>query len=156
MSKPLQRRLRTRRASPPAEEALLNLLVAASHMRERFDALCAEAGLTSAQYNVLRILRGGPHDGTARCEVADRMVDRAPDVTRLIDRLEEKGLVERRRCPEDRRLSLACITREGLEILARLDPAIEGAGREFGERLGEADCLELSRICERIYERARP
>ncbi len=151
MSKVLQERLQTKRVSPPEEEALLNLLVAAGHMRERFDQICAEHGLTGAQYNVLRILRGGPDGGTARCEVAERMVERAPDVTRLVDRLEKQGLVERFRCQEDRRLSLACVTAKGLELLERIDPAMARAGREFGERLGEADCRELSRICERIY-----
>ncbi|MGH9464906.1 MAG: MarR family winged helix-turn-helix transcriptional regulator [Thermoanaerobaculia bacterium] len=151
MSKVLQERLHTRRVPSPEDAALLNLLVAAGHMRDRFDEICAEHGLTGAQYNVLRILRGGPDGGTARCEVAERMVDRSPDVTRLEDRLEKQGLVERFRCEEDRRLSLACVTAKGLELLDRIDPAMERAGRAFGERLGEADCRELSRICECIY-----
>ncbi len=151
MGKVLEERLHTTRLTRPDQQAMVNLLVAASHLRERFDAICAERGLTGAQYNVLRILRGGPSEGSARCEVAERMIDRSPDVTRLVDRLEKQGLVERCRCEEDRRLSLACITARGLEVLERIDPEMERAGREFGERLGEADCLELSRICERIY-----
>ncbi len=150
MSDALKRRLRTSRFTPE-EEAFLSLLVAAGHVRERLDRACAEYGLTAAQYNVLRILKGGPDEGYPRCEICDRIIDRAPDVTRLVDRLEEQGLVERCRSTSDRRLSLTRITPKGVALVAQARPEIERISREFGERIGRADCRELSRICERIF-----
>src|SRR5262245_12251029 len=110
MGDALRRRLRQERFESPAQEALLGLLLSAEHVRDRMDKLCAEWKLTPSQYNVLRILRGSPA-GLPRCEIARRMIDRAPDVTRLVDRLERRGLVERDRSDADRRLSLTRITR---------------------------------------------
>ncbi|MBV8202771.1 MAG: MarR family transcriptional regulator, partial [Acidobacteria bacterium] len=108
-------------------------------------------GLSASQYNVLRILRGVHPEGHPRCEIARRMIERAPDVTRLIDRLEKRGWVERDRSPRDRRLSISRITPSGLELLERIGPRLEQAQREFAERVPPDDCRELSRICEAIY-----
>src|SRR5262245_14449734 len=104
---------------------MLNLLVAAGHVRQLVDDACASAEITHGQYNALRILRSGHPKGYPRGEVAARMVERAPDVTRLIDRLERRGLVERARTPEDRRLSITRITKAGLDLLRRLDPHVQ-------------------------------
>jgi DNA-binding MarR family transcriptional regulator len=135
----------------PAEEAFLNLLVAADAVRARLDRLCAEHGVTHGQYNVLRILRGVHPGGHPRCEIAARLIERAPDVTRLVDRLEAAGLVERSRSEEDRRVSLTRITRKGLELLEAMEPALDAFRRDFGERVSRQDARELTRICEGIY-----
>jgi DNA-binding MarR family transcriptional regulator len=135
----------------PAEEALLNLLVAADRVRARLDRVCAGHGLTQGQYNVLRILRGAHPAGHPRCEIVARMLEKAPDVTRLVDRLEAQGLVERGRSDEDRRLSVSRITKKGLRLLEQMEPAITEAGRYFAERVSRRDCRELSRICEGVY-----
>lgn len=135
----------------PAEEAFLNLLVAADAVRTRLDRLCAEHGVTHGQYNVLRILRGVHPGGHPRCEIAARLIERAPDVTRLVDRLEAAGLVERSRSDEDRRVSLTRITRKGLELLEAMEPALDAFRRDFGERVSRQDARELTRICEGIY-----
>ncbi|HEY0547058.1 MAG TPA: MarR family transcriptional regulator [Pyrinomonadaceae bacterium] len=138
----------------PAEEAVLNLLVAADHVRGRLESACADFGITPGQYNVLRILRGAHPEGHPRCEIAARLIENAPDVTRLVDRLQAQGLVSRDRSAEDRRLSLTRITRKGVHLLERMEPVMEEASRYFKERVSRRDCRELTRICEGIYAEA--
>jgi DNA-binding MarR family transcriptional regulator len=134
------------------QEAIVNVVVAANYVRERNDRILGEYGLTSPQYNVLRILRGVYPDGHPRCEIAARMLDRAPDVTRIIDRLEEKDLVERERSGSDRRHSITRITRDGLRVLEKLDAPIRQAVVDLKDRLSARDCRELSRILEKLYD----
>jgi DNA-binding MarR family transcriptional regulator len=150
----LRRRIKQNRFDSAAQEAMLNLLVAAGHVRQLVNAACSGAEITRGQYNALRILRGAHPKGYPRGEIAARMVERAPDVTRLIDRLERRGLVERARVPEDRRLSITRITRAGLDVLKRIDPEIHEIQRRFTSRVAARDLRELSRICEQIYEDA--
>jgi DNA-binding MarR family transcriptional regulator len=151
MGDALRQRIRQDRFESPLQEAVLNLMVAAEHVRDLIERTCTEAGISSSQYNVLRILRGVHPAGHPRCEIAHRMIERAPDVTRLIDRLEKQGLVERDRTERDRRLSISRITAAGLELVARLEPHLRQAYKILSERLSPEDCLELSRICEGIY-----
>ena len=91
----LKQRIRQSKFDSPAHEALLNLLVAAGHVRALVDEACAGHDITQPQFNVLRILRGAHPGGLPRGEISARMIERAPDVTRLIDRLETAGLVDR-------------------------------------------------------------
>lgn len=151
MGDALRRRIVQNRFESPAQEALLNLMVAADHLRSRLEGVCSGFGLSASQYNVLRILRGVHPEGHPRCEIARRMLERAPDVTRLIDRLEKRGWVARDRCERDRRLSISRITAAGLELLDRIGPSLESVQRELAARLPQHDCRELSRICEEIY-----
>jgi DNA-binding MarR family transcriptional regulator len=96
--------------------------------------------LTPQQYNVLRILRGAGADGLPTLEVAERMIEQTPGITRLLDRLEAKGLVRRQRCPKDRRRHLCWLTADGAQLLAVLDaPMLANAeacvkGIKVGER----------------------
>jgi DNA-binding MarR family transcriptional regulator len=152
MGDALRRRIRQDRFESPMQEAIVNVVVAANYVRERNDRILGEYGLTSPQYNVLRILRGVYPDGHPRCEIAARMLDRAPDVTRIIDRLEEKGLVERERSGSDRRHSITRITRDGLRVLEKLDAPIRQALVDLKDRLSARDCRELSRILEKLYD----
>ncbi len=152
MGEALKRRIKQERFEGPLQEAMLNLMVAASVVAEQADRICAEHGITRGQYNVLRILRGAHPEGHSRCDVAVRLVERAPDVTRLVDRLERQGLVERVRSEEDRRLSISRITSAGLELLERMDPAMRAHQEYFASRLSVRDQRELSRICEAIYD----
>jgi DNA-binding MarR family transcriptional regulator len=151
MGDALRRRLQQSRFESAEQEAFLNVLVAADHLRTRTGRICSQLGLSASQYNVLRILRGVHPDGHPRCEIARRMLERSPDVTRLIDRLERRGLVERDRSERDRRLSISRITAAGLELLERMRPVLAQVEREFAERVSPQDCRELSRICEAIY-----
>src|ERR1041385_1053078 len=104
MSEILNRRIKQKSGfGSPVNEGILNLLIAADYVRTQQEKLCAAHGITAGQYNVLRILRGAGSEGHPRCEIAGRMVERAPDVTRLVDKLEKEGLVVRERSAEDRR-----------------------------------------------------
>ncbi|MEO6048225.1 MAG: MarR family transcriptional regulator [Candidatus Kapaibacterium sp.] len=151
MGDALRKRIRQTKFESPLHESLLNLLVAGGHVREQFEKMAAEFGITHPQYNVLRILRGGQPNGYSRSEIADRMLERAPDVTRLIDRLEQQELVVRDRSDEDRRLSITRITEKGLNLLDRIQPELHKAHSYFAGKISEADQILLSRICEDLY-----
>ena len=106
--------------------------------------------LSSTQYNVLRILRGAP-EGLPCGEVANRMITRDPDVTRLLDRLEKRGLISRCHETKDRRTVMARISPEGLKLLGRLDEPVQAAHRHLLGHLGAerlralAELLRISR-----------
>jgi DNA-binding MarR family transcriptional regulator len=147
----MQRLRQKRPMGSLGEEAVVNVLLAASWVNERVDRTLEEAGISHAQYNVLRILRGAQPDGLPRREISCRMIDRAPDVTRLIDRLERRRLVARGRDAEDARRSMARITSGGLALLDRATEAVETVSAEVARRLAPADLRELSRLCESLY-----
>ena len=114
-----------------------------------YEPVFAREGLTAAQYNVLRILRGAG-EPLPTMEIADRMVEHAPGVTRLLDRLEEKALVARVRCAEDRRRVLCRITPEGLATLARLDADVDALDARAVEGLSEGERQTLLGLLERL------
>ena len=143
-------RVQQRQFHGVAEEALISLLVAAGQLTQRLNDLCRRHGITHDQYNILRILRGAHPEGHPRFEIARRLVSRAPDVTRLIDRLERQGLVERAWAAESRRHSIARITAAGLELLAAIDPEIEVLQQETVAGIGDAELETFSRICNRL------
>jgi DNA-binding MarR family transcriptional regulator len=134
-----------------AQEAMLNLFVAAADVRRRVEDACAEFDLQFSHHNVLRILKGVHPEGHPRREINDRMLDPSPDVTRLIDKLVERGLVKRSRSEEDRRMTIHTITDDGLALLDELDPRIREVQQWFDERVADRDLAHLSRICESIY-----
>lgn len=107
--------------------------------------------LTPAQYNLLRILRGAGSEALTCGEIGDRLVSPGPDVTRLLDRLEQRRLLDRERDPGDRRIVRARITDEGLAVLARLDGAVEETMTRLLGHLGEE---RLRTLCE-LLDRAR-
>jgi DNA-binding MarR family transcriptional regulator len=152
MGEGLRQRIRQQKFSSTQQESLLNVMVAANYVREQSELVVRAHGITLPQYNVLRILRGAHPDGHPRYEIARRMLDRAPDVTRIIDRLAEKKLVERDRGASDRRHSVTRITREGLKLLERIDPEMVKAFAPMEARLTQRDARELSRLCEALYE----
>ena len=114
-----------------AQEALLGLMRTTDLIRRQIAAFVEPHGITLQQYNVLRILRGGGTDGVPTLEVAQRMVEQTPGITRLLDRLEAKGFVKRQRCPQDRRQHLCWITPKSAALLQKLD----GPMVQFGEHL---------------------
>lgn len=134
-----------------AQEAMLNLFVATAHVRRRVERVCQKHDLQFSHHNVLRILRGVHPDGHPRCEIIERMLDPSPDVTRLIDKLVERGLVRRSTSDEDRRMTIHTITEEGLELLGQMDPEIHEVQQWFNTRVSDRDLKHLSRICEGIY-----
>lgn len=151
MGEGLRRRILQDSFESPIQEAVLNVIVAAGHLREQIDRSCQMQGITQAQYNLLRILRGAGPEGHPRGEIIRRMLDRAPDATRLIARLEARGLVEKVRSPVDRRLSVTRITPAGLVLVEALKPVVDEMLARLSRRLTPEECVELSRLCELIY-----
>jgi DNA-binding MarR family transcriptional regulator len=119
---------RTRAGSPgptPLEDQIfVALLRVSDSLASEADQLIKANGLTSAQYNVLRILRGAGPEGLPCNTIAERMISRDPDMTRLLDRMEKRELITRERQKEDRRVVKARITDEGLKLLKRMDAPI--------------------------------
>ena len=107
------------------EEVLLSLQRTADQLATPMHEVLRRANLSSSQYNVLRILRGSAGEPLPCGEISDRMIRRDPDLTRLLDRLESRGLVTRTRGVDDRRVVRAEITKEGLSLLKSLDGAVE-------------------------------
>src|SRR3569623_942029 len=120
MGEVLKKRLKMSKFESPSHEALLGLMVAASHLRAQFDRVLQGSGISGEQYNILRILRGVHPEGHACGEIANRMVDRSPDITRRIDGLERQGFVERKRSDHDRRLVITRISQKGLDLVDSL------------------------------------
>jgi DNA-binding MarR family transcriptional regulator len=147
---PVRARLQQRQFKHAADEAVVSLLVAAGQLGQRMNDLCRRHGITHDQYNILRILRGVHPEGHPRYEIAKRLISRAPDVTRLIDRLERQGLVERKWAPENRRHSIATITRAGLDLLTEIDPELDTLQREAVDGLTEQELEVFSRTCDHL------
>jgi DNA-binding MarR family transcriptional regulator len=133
------------------QEASLNLARTSDRMQIRFARLFREHGLTPSQYNILRILRGegGP---LPILEIAERMVTVVPGITGLIDRLEQAGLVERRRCPEDRRVVYVALRDKAAQLLAKLDEPVLRLHKELMGHLSEDELRELVRLLEKARE----
>lgn len=117
----LQRELKQSKPFRPQEEALVSLLRTADILRWRISEVVATEAISLQQFNVLRILRGARETGLPTLEIRARMIEQAPGITRLLDRLEELSLVRRERTATDRRRVLCHITARGLELLDRLD-----------------------------------
>ena len=110
--------------SSNAEEAFLNMQRTSATLSREFETLLKPFGLTSTQYNVLRILRGAGREGLLCRQIGERMVTPDPDITRLLDRLEKRSLILRTRDSRDRRAIFTRITEEGLSFLERLAPPV--------------------------------
>jgi DNA-binding MarR family transcriptional regulator len=131
-------------------EATVAILHTADLVRRRLAETVEPAGITLQQFNVLRILRGGGDAGVATLDVAERMVEQAPGITRLLDRLEAKALVRRQRCPKDRRQNLCWITPEGRTLLEKLDGPMLAASEACVANVSRTDQLALIRLLDAI------
>lgn len=151
MGKVLHQRIRQSKFESVQQEALLNLLVAAGHIKGWLERRYAEHKITSGQYNVLRILKGTYPNGYCRSDIISRMLEPAPDVTRLIDRLVKTGLVRREQSLEDKRLSMTYITEAGLRVLDDLRPEVDRASQLIRGSLNDEECRVFSELCEKIY-----
>jgi DNA-binding MarR family transcriptional regulator len=135
----------------PEQEACLNLVRTQDYLLQDFARLFSAEGISESQYNVLRILRG--HGVGLPCqEIAAQMITRMPDITRLVDRLEEAGLVGRSRTPQDRRVVLVTITRAGLDVLARLDRPVVELHRRQMRHLSREELAELNRLLVKVRQ----
>jgi DNA-binding MarR family transcriptional regulator len=138
---------RKKRVGCPEEAAFLELCRTTDELGRRLTALLKAEDLSPTQYNVLRILRGAP-DGLACGETGNRMITRDPDITRLLDRLEKRGLISRCRESKDRRMVTATITPEGLGLLARMDEPVRAMHRSQLGHLGRARLGALTELLQ--------
>jgi DNA-binding MarR family transcriptional regulator len=138
------------------QEAYLSLLRAADALQSKVEARLKEFGLTGTQYNALRILRGAGAQGLPCSEVGERMITRDPDITRLLDRLQKRGLVERARGKSDRRVVYGKITGAGLKLLRELDEPIEKHVRKMLKHVGQAKLKHLIDLLEMVRGGAEP
>lgn len=136
----------------PAQEAYLNLMRTHSALLGPIEQLFKQHGISPAKYNILRILRGSKNNGECgehglpSLEIAERLITRVPDITRLVDGLEADGMVTRTRCTEDRRVVYVGITLQGLALLDVLEEPLMNLHRQTLVHLDETELAELNRL----------
>lgn len=134
--------------STPEEEALLNLIRTSDCLQRAFHHGTREWGVTSTQYNVLRILRGALPNGLACAAIGARMVAAESDITRLLSRLKALKLIRQHRDPQDRRVVLTQITGAGVKLLHEMDPLIRRLPANLLGHLSAAELRDLIRLLE--------
>ena len=140
--------------SSTEEEAMLNLMRTSDTLHRAFHRRIRKWGITSTQYNVLRILRGAQPHGLTCAAIGSRMITAEPDITRLLGRLKALKLIRQHRDRSDRRVVWTQISEAGLELLRSMDPVIEQLPRELLGRLGQNDLTELIRLLELAREKS--
>lgn len=152
----LQEELKQRKPfAGPEHEAQLSIVRTSSRLLDAFEQVLKPYGITTTQYNVLRILRGAEPDGLCRNEIRDRMLTRMPDVTRLLDRMVEAGFVSRVRSEVDRRMVRTRITTQGERLLEELQPKVVIEQQRPFDRLTAEELRVLIDLLARI-RRATP
>ncbi len=129
-------------------EAILNLQKTSDVLNQHLQAFLKPFGISGTQYNVLRILRGAVPEGLKCSEIGERMVTHDPDITRLLDRIEKRGLIVRAREEKDRRVVRTRITADGLELLKRMDQPVEDGSRDILGHLGRERLIQLIELLE--------
>ncbi len=131
------------------QEAAVSILRTTDYLRRFCSRLFYQHGITSQQYNVLRILRGAGPRGLPTLDIAERMIEQTPGITRLLDRLEAKKVVRRQRPSSDRRQVLCYITKEGVDLLRKLDAPVKNQANAALRMLKDSEIEELIRLLER-------
>lgn len=145
----IQAELQQTRPFPSAAvEAYVNLLRTTDALLRGVEETLKPAGISATQYNVLRILRGAGQNGLACGQIAERMITRDPDITRLLDRLERRGLVRRAREEKDRRVVKTRISAAGLRLLKSLDRPMDQVRERMLGHLGERRLRQLIELLE--------
>ncbi len=134
------------------QEAFLNLWRTYDRLREFEDALFGKFGLTPQQYNALRLLRGEFPESLPTLTLASKLVSHAPDITRLLDRLEARKLVTRERPPDNRRMVLVCLTEAGLALVKEIDKPLRECHQQQLGHLSATDLAELIRLLKLARE----
>ena len=154
MTPDLQEDIRQRKPFTSLEqEAQLSVVRTASLLVDAFEQMLRPHGITATQYNVLRILRGAEPGGLCRNDLRDRMLTRMPDVTRLLDRMEDAKLVSRARDSDDRRLVSTKITAKGLRLLDEVDDAVSAEHMRRFHHLGKTQLKTLIDLLSEVREK---
>ena len=130
------------------EEALLNVMRTADCLHRTFQRRTRDWGITSTQYNVLRILRGSHPQGLTCSAIGDRMITAEPDITRLLARMKALKLIKQQRDKRDRRVVWTQISAAGLELLGKMDPEVTRAPKELLGHMDREEVVELTRLLE--------
>ena len=138
------------------QEAYLSLLRTADALEAQVDAKLKEFGLTGTQYNALRIMRGAGPEGLPCSEIGERMITRDPDITRLLNRLQKRGLAARMRGKSDRRVICGRITADGLKLLREIDEPLEEFGRKILKHVPEGKLQQLIDLLELVRSGPQP
>jgi DNA-binding MarR family transcriptional regulator len=133
------------------QKAQINILFTSNWLTDKTKKVLKPYGLTPQQFNVLRILKGKHPESCAAFDIKAVMIDKGPDVTRLIDRLITKGYVTRNVCEENRRKMDICITKEGLNLLHEIRPELKKQAKAL-EKITTKEAEELSRILDKMRE----
>jgi DNA-binding MarR family transcriptional regulator len=131
---------------PREKDAAVSILRTANYLRRFWSPVFDQYGITSQQFNVLRILRGAGLGGLPTLDIAEKMIEQTPGITRLLDRLERKKLARRERPSDNRRQVLCYITKSGLDLLQELDTTVKTHGNQVLHRLNESEIEELIRL----------
>jgi MarR family transcriptional regulator, 2-MHQ and catechol-resistance regulon repressor len=134
------------------QKAFLNILFTANWIKHKDTARLSPFGLSAQQYNILRILRGAKGKKMSMHQVLERMLDRAPNATRLADKLIAKQLVVRERCEEDRRVVYISISPQGLELLATIDKGVDQSLVELAKRLTPEEAEAINRGLDKMRD----
>ena len=146
---PIHIRLQQEHFESEVQQAMLSILVSADFIKRKQLAVCGLKNLTHSQYNILRILKVKPA-GYCRKEIIERMVEKAPDVTRLIDGLVSEKLAERVSSETDKRMSLTRITEKGINLLSELHEPMQLLAQEMNEIFSKHDLHMITELCGRI------
>lgn len=144
--------LKSRPIKDPIQRAVLNIMYTGYWLQSRVNLTLKPYGLTEPQYNVLRILKGQNGATMNLYEIQERMVQRMSNVSRIIDKLLEKGWVERRECKENRRRVDISITDAGLELLEEVTPVLNRQFKELSTRLKKDEAHQLSSWLESLRD----
>jgi DNA-binding MarR family transcriptional regulator len=132
------------------EEALVSVARTSSLLDRALAAMLKPFDITPTQYNILRILRGSKDTGLCRHEIASRMIAQVPDVTRLLDRMEEAELIKRTRGTDDRRVVRTEITEKGVEVLDKVSKPLAEWHTQFAKNLGSEELRELVKLLDKV------
>jgi DNA-binding MarR family transcriptional regulator len=146
----LNERMKQSNFQNAGHEAILSLMAAAFTVRDKLNYICQKKNVSVVQYNILRILKSIHPQGYSRNEISSRMLERAPDITRVINRMVKSGLVERIKSRQDMRQSIAKITSSGNTLLLELNTMVQAYQKEFQQKVSKNQCEVLSSICNEI------
>ena len=132
------------------QEALLNILRTGNMVSDCLERMLKPYKITGTQYNVLRILRGAEPNGLCRNEVRERLLNRMPDATRLLDRMEEAGLVTRSRETDDRRMVTTRITHQGRKLVDSLDAPVSAEHRRQIGHMTENELHSIIKLLTKV------
>ena len=147
---PIHIRLKQNQFESDVQQAMLSLIVAADIIKRKQLIVCSSKSLTHSQYNILRILKGCHPQGYCRKDIIERMLEKAPDVTRLIDGLVAEEYAERIPSETDKRMSLTKITEKGINLLHELREPMQSFSKEMNQMFSVQDLESITELCGRI------